>query len=318
MKTFETADFKYDPSPYVPFRDKAVLEEMREIGRDDFVNHPNPNLNVKVMTPDEIGFSYITDIFFRIKDAMEAGEKLVMILPQPWPFYKRVAYMLNRAKVNCKNLYTFNMDEYADENGNVAPESWPYGFTHALKKYFYNELDPNLRPPESQMIGLTNENINDYGQMLTDLGGADICYSGPGWTGHIAFTEPANEVSPELPTDLEEFKNWGPGIVTLSPYTLAQNSMHGSFGFAGDIAAVPPKAATIGPKQFLEAKEVIACYAISVQGTRTSWQKLITRLALFGPVTPLVPDSVIQLRKAEVWVSENTAEKIEVDEYGGY
>ena len=165
---------------------------------------------------------------------------------------------------------------------------------------------------------MTNENINDYGQMLTDLGGADICYSGPGWTGHIAFTEPANEVSPELPTDLEEFKNWGPGIVTLSPYTLAQNSLHGSFGSSGDIAAVPPKAATIGPKQFLEAKEVIAAYAISIQGTISSWQKLVTRLALFGPVTPLVPDSLIQLRKAEVWVSENTAAAIEVDLYGGY
>jgi len=23
--------------------------------------------------------------------------------------------------------------------------------------------------------------------MITDLGGADICYSGPGWTGHLAF-----------------------------------------------------------------------------------------------------------------------------------
>jgi glucosamine-6-phosphate deaminase len=270
------------------------------------------------MSEDEIGFAYITDIFFRIKDAMEAGEKLVMILPQPWPFYARVAYMLNKAKVNCANLYTFNMDEYADQDGNIAPESWPYGFTHALKKYFYNELDPKLRPPENQMIGLQNDNIDDYGKMITDLGGADICYSGPGWTGHIAFTEPANEVSPELPTDLEEFKNWGPGIVTLSPYTLAQNSLHGSFGLSGDLAAVPPKAATIGPKQFLESKEVVACYSITIQGTRSSWQRLTTRLALFGPVTPLVPDSLIQLRDAQVWVGEKIAAPIEVDWLAGY
>jgi len=50
------------------------------------------------------------------------------------------------------------MDEYANEDGRIAPESWPFGFTHALKKYFYNEIDPALRPPENQMIGLTNEN----------------------------------------------------------------------------------------------------------------------------------------------------------------
>jgi 6-phosphogluconolactonase/glucosamine-6-phosphate isomerase/deaminase len=298
--------------------DKKVLEKMREITRKDFENHPNPNLDVKVMTGDEMNWKFITDVFFRIKNTMEAGEKLVMILPQPWPAYARVADMLNKCNVDCRKLYTFNMDEYADQDGNIAPESWPYGFTHALKKYFYNNLDPKLRPLESQMVGLSNENINDYGQMITDLGGADICYSGPGWTGHIAFTEPANEVSPELPTDLEEFKQWGPGIVTLSPFTLAQNSLHGSFGMSGDIAAVPPKAATIGPAQYLEAKEVISSYGISIQGTHSSWQRLTTRLALFGPVTPLVPDSIIQLRKATAWVSDVIAAPIEVDWNGGY
>ena len=318
MKTFESAEFKYNPSIHVPFRDKKVLEQMREIGREDFINHPNKKLNITVMNDHEIEFAYLYDMFFRIKEAMEAGEQLVMILPQPWPFYAMIAKMLNRANVDCRKLYTFNMDEYADEAGNIAPESWTYGFTHSLKKYFYNELDPKLRPKESQMVGLCNENINDYGQMITDLGGADICYAGPGWTGHIAFTEPANEVSPELPTDLEEFKNWGPGIVTLSPYTLAQNSLHASFGMSGDLAAVPPKAATIGPKQYLESKEMVSSYAISIQGTQSSWQRLTARLALFGPVTPLVPDSLIQLRDAEIWVSETIAKKIEVDFEGGY
>lgn len=314
MKTFETAEFKYDPSPYVPFRDKAVLEKMREITREDFENHPNPNLDVKIISKNDPKASS-PEMFFRIKNAMEAGEKLVMIIPQPWPHYAGLADMLNKCNVDCRNLYTFNMDEYADQDGNIAPESWPYGFTHALKKYFYNELDPKLRPPENQMIGLTNENINDYGQMITDLGGADICYAGPGWTGHIAFTEPD---APEIPQDLEEFKQWGPGIVTLSPFTLAQNSLHGSFGSSGDIAAVPPKAATIGPAQYLEAKEVISSYGISIQGTHSSWQRLITRLALFGPVTPKVPDSIIQLRKAKVKVSETIAAPIEVDWYSGY
>ena len=263
MKTFETSRFKYEPSEHVPFRDKKILEKMREISRDDFINNPNPKLNVKVMDDSEVGFFFMMDIFFRIKEAMEKGEKLVMILPQPWPLYKNIAYLINRSRINCKNLYTFNMDEYADQDGNIAPESWPYGFTHSLKKYFYNELDPQLRPPESQMVGLTNENFNDYGKMITNLGGADICYSGPGWTGHMAFVDPD---APEVPKDLEEFKKMGPGIVTLSPFTLAQNSLHGSFGASGDLAAVPPKAATIGPAQFLEAKNNLGFYSIGIHG----------------------------------------------------
>ena len=309
------ADFNYEPSQWVPFRDKKVLDMARQITREDFLNHPNPNWNVKVVKDFDIWFDFMMDIFFRIKDAMEAGERLVMILPQPWPLYKQVASMINRSRINCKNLYTFNMDEYADEKGNIAPESWPLGFTHALKKYFYNELDENLRPPENQMIGFTNENFKDYGKMIADLGHADISYFGPGWTGHLAFVEPD---APEVPKDLEAFKKMGPSIVTLSPFTLAQNSLHGSFGASGDIAAVPPKAATIGPAQALAAKNNVGIYSIGVHGTSTSWQRLIARLSLFGPVTPLVPDSMIQLKKADVWVSETIAQKIEPDWDKGY
>lgn len=119
--------------------------------------------------------------------------------------------------------------------------------------------------------------------------------------------------------DLEEFKQLGPTKVTLSPFTLAQNSLHGSFGSSGDLAAVPPMSATIGPAQYLEAKHTINTYGIGVHGTSTSWQRLIARLCLFGPVTPLVPDSMVQLRRSgEVRVTENIARKIEVDWDKGY
>ncbi len=311
MKTFETAAFHYDPSSYVPFRDKAVLERMREIGPEDFRNHPNPNLNIHVGE----AFNLVFDLFFRIKEASEAGRRLVTILPQPWPFYAQVAELINHCRIDCRNLYTFNMDEYADQDGNIAPESWPYGFTHALKKYFYSKIDPALRPPENQMIGLSNETIADYGKRLADLGGADICYMGPGWTGHVAFVEPD---APEVPQDLEAFKAWGPGIVTLSPFTLAQNSLHGSFGGAGDIAAVPPKAATIGPAQVLAAKHRVSMYSISIRNTEASWQKLVARLCLFGPVTPQVPDSIVQLKPTDVYVSDVIASRIEIDWNAGY
>jgi len=308
-------EWDYSPSHWVPFRDKVALEKARKIKREDFLNHPNSNLSIQVVKDFDVWFMLMTDMFFRIKEAMESGEKLVMILPQPWPFYSKIAYMINRSRINCKNLYTFNMDEYADQNGRIAPESWPLGFTHALKKYFYNEIAEDLRPPENQMVGLTNENINDYGKMIADLGNADICYGGPGWTGHIAFVEPD---APEVPKNLEEFKQMGPSIVTLSPFTLAQNSLHGSFGASGDVAAVPPKAATIGPAQVLAAENRFGTYSISVHGTSTSWQRLITRLSLFGPVTPLVPDSIVQLKPTEILVAETIAQEIEPDFDKGY
>jgi glucosamine-6-phosphate deaminase len=84
------------------------------------------------------------------------------------------------------------------------------------------------------------------------------------------------------------------------------------------LAAVPPKAATIGPAQFLEAKHNVGFYTITIRGTTASWQRLVARLALFGPVTPLVPDSIIQLKKADVYVAESIAQDIVPDWEAGY
>ncbi len=308
-------EFRYAPSKHVPFRDVEVLEKVRRITPEELTKHPNPEFKIGIYPDGEIEWMFLTDIFLRIKRAGEEGKKLVMILPQPWPLYRRVAFLINQMRVDCHHLYTFNMDEYANEEGQIAPEAWPQSFTHALKKYFYSQIDEALRPPESQMVGLTNENFKDYGKMLADLGGADICYCGPGWTGHLAFIDPD---APEVPKDLETFKKMGPCIVTLSPFTLAQNSLHGSFGSSGDLAVVPPKAATIGPVQVIEAKHRIDIHAISVHGTTTAWQRLISRLVLHGPVTPLVPESIVQTLPTDVWVSQTIAQTIQPDWNKGY
>jgi len=110
----------------------------------------------------------------------------------------------------------------------------------------------------------------------------------------------------------------GPRVCTLSPYTLAQNSLHGSFGKSGNLAAVPPRAATIGPAQVIAAKHRYDTHALTVHGTTTSWQRFITRLVLHGPVTPLVPESILQTLRTDVYVSETSAQNIEPDWNKGY
>jgi glucosamine-6-phosphate deaminase len=256
----------------------------------------------------EIEFRWLMDMFYRIKTAADNNETCVLITPQPWPNYARLAYLINMFRVNCRKLHTFDMDEYANEDGVTAPETWPQGFLHCMKKHFYRKIDRALRPPEKQIQGPTDKNIKYYGKMIADLGGADCCYSGPGWTGHLAFIEPD---APELPKNLKEWKKTGPRIVTLSPFTIAQNSMHGSFGMSGDLAAVPPKAATIGPAEVIGAKNRIDMHSITVGGSDVSWQRLMTRLVLHGPVTPLLPQSILQTLRTDVYVSEEAAADIE-------
>ncbi len=305
----QAPEFSHAPAEFIPFRDRAVIERVRRIKREDITKHRNPDFRITVLPDDDIEFLWITDMFHRIQTAMAAGQPLVMITPNPWPRYSRLAYLINKFRVNCRQLYTFNMDEYANEHGRIAPESWEFGFMHAFKKYFWSQIDKKLRPPEKNIQGPTDKNIKVYGKMIADLGGADICYSGPGWTGHLAFIDP---LAPEFAAaSLEEWKQMGPRVCTLHPLTIAQNSMHGSFGSSGDLAAVPPMAATIGPAEVIAAKHRIDLHAIGVGGTFTSWQRFTTRLVLHGPVTPLVPESILQTLRTDVWVSESAAANIE-------
>jgi glucosamine-6-phosphate deaminase len=308
--------FDYSPSKWVPYKNKELLEKARRIKRGDMCKHPNPDFKIKVVRDSDVELIWVADMFYRIKKAADENKKIVMILPNPAHCYRKVAYLINKFQVNCKNLYTFNMDEYADENGNIAPESYPQSFMRSLKQYFYYQIDKDLRPDEKNIQTPTNNNIKDYSKMIQEHGGADICYSGPGWTGHLAFIEPdAPEFSAK---SLEEWKDMGARIVTLSPFTIAQNSLHGSFGMSGDLALVPPRAATIGPKDVIGAKHRIDIHALSVCGTAVSWQRLATRLCLHGEITPLVPQSILQTLRTDVYVSETIASDIENNWETGY
>ena len=308
-------DFTYQPADSVPFRDAEAVQRVRRIRREDIAKHDNPDFRIRVVPDADLQMLWLTDIFERIRSAAEEKRTCVLIMPQPWPGYRWVARLINICRIDCRHLHTFNMDEYANEDGVTAPESWPYGFMHSMLKHFYNEIDPALRPPRAQIKGPTSENIGDYGKMLADLGGADCCYSGPGWTGHLAFIEPD---CPEYDAPLDEWKRMGPRIVTLSPYTIAQNSLHGSFGLSGDLTMVPPKAATIGPAEVIGAKHRIDMHGITIDGSNASWQRTVSRLCLHGPVTPRVPTSIHQLLRTDVWVTESIAQTIEPQWDKGY
>lgn len=301
--------FNFSPAPFVPFRDVEEIERVRLLRREDLTRHPNPDVTIEIIPDSDFEFRWLMDMFYRIKAASDEGRRLVLIVPQPYAGYRKLAYLINRFRVDCRDLHTFNMDEYANEDGVIAPEDWPAGFMYSALNNLWSQIDEDLRPPRSQVQGLSNENLACYGRMLEDLGGADCCYSGPGWTGHLAFIEPD---APEFAADdLEAWKQLGPRIATLSPFTIAQNSLHGSFGMSGNLCAVPPKAATIGPAQVVGAKHRIDMSAITLDGSFASWQRLMMRLCIHGPVTPKLPSSILQTLRTDFWISQSVAADIE-------
>lgn len=308
--------FDFKCGDYVPFKDREVCERLRKISGKELEKHSNPDFNIKViMNPHPI---LIATLFSRLKAASEEGKKYTMILGNPEPeTYIPLAQLINYFQVDCRNLHIFAMDEWADDMGNIAPETYEAGFAHSMLKYFVYQIDPKLRMPLENVRYPTNRNIADYSRMITDVGegGADICSSSPGWTGHMAFIDPVSEFMTE---DIEEWLNMEARIVTLHPLTVAQNSLHGVFGQSGYIASVPPRAATIGPVDVKNARERIEVHALLTNNTFSSWQRMTSRLVLHGPVTPLIPSSMLQLMKTQVYVSEEIAAPFECWEKVGY
>lgn len=311
-------EFIFDPAPWVPFQDKAVLEKCRNIKREDMEKHPNPDFKIKIV--QGTGGLFVGDMIMRMMESDKEDKKCVMIIPNPDPYdYSQVAELINRFRINCRNVHIFAMDEWADEDGNIAPITYKAGFGYSFMKYLVNAIDPELRMPMSQVHYHQTETIKDYTKMIVEAGdgGADICYSGPGWAGHLAFIDP---LTPEFEcnNDVEEFINMGARIVTLNPLTIAQNSLHGVFGQSGDLANVPPRAATIGPLDVKNSRNRFETHSLTTGGAYSSWQRMISRLVLYGPVTPLVPSSILQLWPTSVYVSEQIAAPFGCEELVGY
>jgi 6-phosphogluconolactonase/glucosamine-6-phosphate isomerase/deaminase len=309
-------DFVFEPSDFVPFKDREVMERVRRLSGRELEKHPNPDLKIKVtLNPHPI---FIADMFTKIKESDEQNKRVVMVLPNPEPdTYIPVAELINYHRVNCRNVYIFAQDEWADQDGHIAPVTYRAGFAYSLLKYFVMLIDEDLRMPMENVVYPTDQNISDYSSMITETGegGADVIYTSPGWTGHIAFIDPVDEF---LTDNIDEYLKQDARIVTLHPLTVAQNSLHGVFGQSGDIGNVPPKAATIGPVDIVRARERIEIHALLTNGTFSSWQRMVSRLILHGPVTPMVPSSIFQLLKTQVYVSEAVAAPFECWEKMGY
>ena len=309
-------DFAFQPGDYVPFKDREVCERLRKLSGKELEKHPNPDFHIKVMmNPHPV---LIATLFSRIKEAAENDRKITLILGNPEPeTYIPLAQLINYFKVDCRKVHIFAMDEWADDQGNIAPETYKAGFAHSMLKYLVYQIDEKLRMPLENVHYPTNKNISVYSKMITECGegGADICSSSPGWTGHMEFIDPVDEF---IKPTMEEYLQQEARIVTLHPLTVAQNSLHGVFGQSGYVADVPPKAATIGPVDVLNARERIEVHALLTNNTFSSWQRMTSRLVLHGPVTPLVPSSMLQLMKTQVYVSEEIAAPFECWEKVGY
>ena len=317
MSTEETGKFTFTPADWVPFKDHEVVERLRKMTPEELEQHPNPDVNIRILANS--GVVVMAEKFMGIRNSMITGERFSTIFGNPNPnSHMPLAELINRNRVDCKNCVFVTMDEWADEDGNVAPPTYRSGFTYSFMKYFINKIDEDLRPLPENVLYPTTENIEYFSDLIDEKtgGGIDYFTSGPGWAGHIAFIDPCPEYTNVA--DMDEYLQQPAKIVTLHPLTIAQNSLHGVFGQSGDLTSVPPKAATIGPRDVLHAKKRVESHGLTTSGTFSSWQRMVSRLITHGPVTPMVPGSIYQLLPCTIFLSPSIAQPIECMETVGY
>ncbi len=221
------------------------------------------------------------EIALEIKNARDAGNKLAMVLPVgPMGMYRWAVYFLKAWNVDCSHVFTFNMDEWSDKDGNTLEPSNSAAFQFAMEQVFFGPLG-QLTVPKSQRNFATKDNLPTYPEKIAKLkaeGAKLITVFGIGRMCHIAFWEPqfAAEYS-----SVEEWKKQMYRIgAKLHPLTIEQNAIT---SFKSRTTLVPCRANTIGPGIFLQSDKIIGgCDGTLSRGMQ--WQGMSLWMTLrYGP-----------------------------------
>lgn len=134
-------------------------------------------------------------------------------------------------------VQTFNLDEYVGLDGE-HPNSYRYFMNEEFFKHININLE-NTHIPNGKVSNLESY-CREYDKDIEKAGGIDIQILGIGTNGHIAFNEPADELSV------------GTSIVNLTDSTINDNSR-----FFDSMDEVPKTAITMGIGSILKAKKII-------------------------------------------------------------
>ena len=241
------------------------------------------------------------EIAREIDETYREGRKLAIILPVgPMGMYRWAAYFLNEWGTPCDHVTTFNMDEWADGEGNTLDSSDPASFEYSMKKAFFSQLRQTVPPTQRNFA--TRQNLPTYPEKIAALraqGAKLVLVYGIGRMCHIAFWEP------HFAADYADTDAWKAAAYRLGaklhPLTVEQNAIT---SFKSRTTLVPCRANTIGPGLFLQADRAIGG-ADGALGRGMGWQgmSLLTTLH-YGPdrhitstFIPTLPGRLFYLRE---------------------
>lgn len=261
--------------------DMKKIDECCEKGvqREDFWHPHFQPIPCKTLSDFDTYMGH--EIALQIKKAADEGRKLAMILPVgPMGMYKWAVFFLKEWQVSCSHVTTFNMDEWADHEGNTLPSDNPASFEYSMKQALFDKLG-DLTVPESQRNFATKENLPTYAAKIANLkaqGARLVLVFGIGRMCHIAFWEP------HFGAEFDSDEAWARAThrlgAKLHPLTIEQNAIT---SFKSRTTLVPCTANTIGPGLFLQA-DVIIGGCDGTLGRGMGWQGMSFLTTLhYGP-----------------------------------
>ena len=183
--------------------------------------------------------------------------------------YKQLVEWYNKGDLDFSEVTTVNLDEYRG-----LPREHPESYWSFMHKNLFDLV--NIRPEAIHLPDGTNMDsaaeCAHYDDIIRQLGGVDLQLLGIGHDGHIGFNEPGAAF--EL----------GTHCVSLTEETIEANKRF----FDGDVNQVPKQAYTMGIKTIMQARKVLMV-------ANGAGKADIVKKAFFGPVTPEVPASILQM-----------------------
>ncbi len=220
-------------------------------------------------------------------DAIEAhageGRPMRVIIPcGPACWYKPFTDLVNARRVSLHGLEVFHMDECLDWQARELPRNHPYSFRGFMERFFYDPMDPTLAVREENRVWLTGDNVAEVKERI-GTAPIDLTYGGWGQDGHIAYNQARRHPFSQI--SIDDVRNATVRVQDNNLDTIMALA-HRTFGAAYQF--VPPMSVTLGVKECLSANKV------RLFSDTGSWKQTALRVALFGPVTPEYPMTLLQ------------------------
>lgn len=194
--------------------------------------------------------------------------------------YDQLVEWYNKGDIDFSEVTTANLDEYRGLEPTNEQSYFYFMNEHLFSRVNINMENTNI--PNGVAEDVAAECAR-YEEVIHSLGGVDLQLLGLGHNGHIGFNEPGAEFAKET------------HCVDLAESTIEANKR-----FFDSIDDVPRQAFSMGIKTIMQAKKIL----ILVSGE--SKADAVAK-AFFGPVTPEVPASILQMHNDVILVADSAA-----------